>query len=83
MLNLTSFDKTSEVLSTARSRYCATSGVNVLARRFMLASKGYIFSKSANVKVCQYQVMISSGLFEETNEQHIFYKVFGSYVLMV
>ena len=35
-----------------------------------------IFCDSANVKVCQYQVMISNGLFEEINEQHIFSKIF-------
>ena len=46
--------------------YCATSGVDVLARRFRLTSNRYIVSESANVKVCQYQVLISSGLFEET-----------------
>ena len=48
--------------------YCAFSGVNVLARRFKLALNRYIFCKSLNVKVCQYQVLISNGLFEETNE---------------
>ena len=32
--------------------------------------------ESVNIKVCQYQVMIENGLFEETNEQHIFSKVF-------
>ena len=52
------------------------SGVNVLARSFRLALKKYIVRESANVKECQYQVMISNGLFEETNDQHIFYKVF-------
>ena len=29
-----------------------------------------------NIKVCAYQGMISNALFEETNEQHIFSKVF-------
>ena len=53
--------------------YYATSGVDVLARRLRLASNTYIVCESANKKVCQYQVMISNGLFEETNEQHIFY----------
>ena len=47
--------------------YCATSGVNVLARRFRLVSNRYIVCESANVKVCQYQVMISNGSFDETN----------------
>ena len=56
--------------------YCATSGVNVLARRFRLAPNRYLVCKSANVKVCQDQVMITNGLFEETNDEHIFSKVF-------
>ena len=51
------------------------SGVNVLARRFSLASNRYIVRGSVNVN-CLYQAMISKGLFEETNEQHIFSKVF-------
>ena len=55
--------------------YFATSGVDVLARRFGLASNRYIVCESANVKVCQYQVMISNGLLEETNEKHIFSRV--------
>ena len=53
-------------------RYCATSGVDVLARRFSLASNRYIVCESVKVRVRQYQVMISNDLFEETNEQHIF-----------
>ena len=61
--------------------YCATLGVDVLARRFRLASNRYIVRESANVKVCQYQVMMSNGLFEETNEKRIFSKVFYNYVL--
>ena len=56
--------------------YCVTSGVNVLARRFRLASNRYIVCEKANVKECQYEVMIINGLFEETNEQCIFSKVF-------
>ena len=52
------------------------SGVDVLARVFRLALNRYFVCESANVKVGQYQVMISNGLFEETNEQHIFSKVF-------
>ena len=56
--------------------YCAMSGVDELARIFRLASDRYILHESANVRVCQYQVMISNGLFEETNEEHIFCKVF-------
>ena len=56
--------------------YCATSGVNVLASRFMLASNRYIVREGANIKVCLYQVMIINGLFEETNQQHMFSEVF-------
>ena len=56
--------------------YCAMSKVDVLARRFMLASNRYIVYEIANVKVCYYQVMVSNGLFEETNEQRIFLKYF-------
>ena len=56
--------------------YCAMSEVDVLARRFRLSSNRYIVHESANIKVCQYQVMISDGLFEERNEQHTFSKVF-------
>ena len=56
--------------------YCATSEVDVLARRFRLASNRYIARESANIEVCQYQVMISNGLLEETNEQRIFSEVF-------
>ena len=48
--------------------YCVTSGVDALARRFRLASNRYIVCESANVIVCQYQVMISNSLFEEINE---------------
>ena len=56
--------------------YCTMSEVDMLARRFRLVSNRYIVCKSANVKECQYQVMISYGLFEETNEQRIFLKHF-------
>ena len=56
--------------------YCATSGVDVLVRRFRLASNRYIVCESVNIKVCQYQIMISNGLFEETSERSIFSKVF-------
>ena len=56
--------------------YFAISGVDVLFRSFRLASNRYIVCESANVKECQYQVMISNGLFEETNEQRIFDNVF-------
>ena len=54
----------------------AVSGVNKLARRFRLASNRYIVRENANIKLCPYQIMISNGLFEETNEQRIFSKVF-------
>ena len=63
--------------------YCATSGVNVLARRFRLASNRYIVHESTNVKVRKYQVMISNGLFEETNEQRIFSKHFKSILQLI
>ena len=36
----------------------------------------YIVYESANIKVYPCQVMIRDGLFEETNEQHIFLKYF-------
>ena len=52
------------------------SGVNVLAKRFRLALNRYIVRESANMEVCQYQVMISYGLFERINEECIFSKVF-------
>ena len=55
--------------------YCATSGINVLGR--------YNVRESANVKVCQYQVMISNGLFEENNEQRIFSKYFKSLLQLI
>ena len=57
--------------------YCATSRVNVLARRFRLASNRNIVRENANIKVCQYQVMIMNGLIEETNEQNVFLKYFA------
>ena len=52
------------------------SGVDVLARRFRLSSNRYNVHESANVKVCQYQVLTINGLFEETNGQSIFSRVF-------
>ena len=54
--------------------YCATSEVDVLAKRFKLALNRSIVRESANIKICQHQVMISNDLFEETNEQQIFCK---------
>ena len=56
--------------------YCAMSGAAVLARSFRLASKRYIVHESVYIKVGLYQVMIRNGLFEETNQQCIFSKVF-------
>ena len=56
--------------------YCATSGVDVFARRFRLALNRYIVCGSVNKKLYPYQVTISNVLFEETNGQHIFSKVF-------
>ena len=42
----------------------------------------YIVRESASIKVCECQVMVSNGLFEETNEQRIFYKYFTiNYIL--
>ena len=56
--------------------YRLRSGVDESARIFRLTSNRYIVCESANMKVCPYQVMISNVLFEETNEQHVFSKVF-------
>ena len=56
--------------------YYVTSEINVLTIRFRLAWNRYIIRESASIKVCQYQIMVSNGLFEETNEQHIFSEVF-------
>ena len=62
--------------------YCITSIANVLARGSRLASNRYIVRESANIKVCQHQVMISNGLSKEINEQRIFSKQFTiSYIL--
>ena len=61
--------------------YCATSGVTALARKSRLASNRCIVRETANVKVWQYQVMTSNGLFEETNEQHYFFYTFYNYLL--
>ena len=54
--------------------YCATSGVDVLAHRYRMGSSRYIVRESAEIN--QYQVMVSNSLFEETNERHIFPKLF-------
>ena len=43
-----------------------------IARTFWLASNRFIVREIANIKVYQYQVMISNGLFEETNENIFF-----------
>ena len=53
--------------------YCATLQVNVIARSFRFASNRHIVCESASIKVYPYQVMIRNGLFEETNEQNIFF----------
>ena len=77
-----SLSKTSGLTTKAAGRevllLSATSGVDVdvIARRFSLASSRYIVRESTNVKVCHCQVIISNCLFEETNEQSIFSKVF-------
>ena len=52
------------------------SEVDALVRRFMLTWNRYIVCESANIKVCQYEIVIINGLFEETNEQCIFSKLF-------
>ena len=52
------------------------SEVDVLAKKFRLASNRYIACGSVNIKLCPYQVMISNGLFGETNERQVFSKVF-------
>ena len=60
------------------------SGVDVLTRRFRLALNRYrlLLCENANMKVCLYQLMVSNGLFEETNEQRIFLKyVVINYIL--
>ena len=59
--------------------YCATSGVDVLAKRFRLVSNRYTVRES---EVCQYQVITSIGLFEKTNEQHIFSTYFTIYYIL-
>ena len=56
--------------------YCATSGVDILAKRFRFALNRYIVCESVNIKVFRYQKMISNGLFEESNERSIFSEVF-------
>ena len=43
--------------------------------RFLIF-EALIVHESVNMKVCLYQVVMSSGLFEETNEQHTFSKIF-------
>ena len=58
-----------------------TSGVDVLAKRFRLALNRYIVRESASIKVCKYELMVSTGLFEETNEQRIFSIILCNYVL--
>ena len=55
--------------------YCAMSGVDVLGGSSWLQT--YIVCESMNIKVFQYQVMISNDLFEKTNEE-IFSKYFKS-----
>ena len=47
-----------------------------------MASNRYIIHENVNVKECQYQVMISNDLFEETNKNIFFLKYFTiNYVL--
>ena len=56
--------------------YWVMSGVNVIAWRVRLALSRYIVCESVSVKVCQYQVILSNGLIEETDEQHILSNIF-------
>ena len=56
--------------------YWVMSGVNVIAWRVRLALSRYIVCESVCVKVCQYQVILSNGLIEETDEQHILSNIF-------
>ena len=44
--------------------YWAASRNDVLAKRFKLVSNRYTVRESANIKVCQYQIMINNDLFE-------------------
>ena len=58
------------------------SGVDVLAKRFKLALNRYIVYEKVNVKVSQYQVKKSNGLFEELLSKIFFLKYFViNYVL--
>ena len=50
-------------------------GVDVLAMSFRLTLNRNIVHESAYMNACPYQV-IRNDLYEETNEQHIFSKVF-------
>ena len=54
--------------------YSVTSGVEVVARRFWLASNRYIVCESETIKVCQYQVMISIAC---TGNSAAILKIFG------
>ena len=60
--------------------YCTTSQVDVLARRFSLASNRYIVHESAIVKECQYQGMILVYL-RKLMSNIFFSKVFYNYFL--
>ena len=63
--------------------YCATLGVDVLARSFRLASNRYIVRESAYIKVCPYQVMIRNGeLMRKLMSNIFFLKYFAiNYIL--
>ena len=41
-----------------------------------MPSNRYIVCASVNIKVCRYQIMVSNGLFEETNGEVFFLKYF-------
>ena len=53
--------------------YSATTGANVFAWRFRLASNRYIVCENVNEKVCQYQVMISNGYYLRKLISNIFF----------
>ena len=67
-LSVRPVDKQQRQLALFYSKwYCEMSRVNVLARRFRLASNRYIVLESANIKLCPYQVILNNGLFDEAN----------------
>ena len=59
---------------------CKGSRVDVLAKIFRLALNRYIAHESANIKLCQYQVMVSNGLFEKTTERFSLLQLITFYI---